>query len=102
MTEGQLLRDEGKALAAERRADDLKIAQELAKLLATRYATVTSDDVQRQLAKRKISLGNAAGSIFKPSADWDWTGEWAQSTRPSAHARYVKVWKRSEPRDMWK
>ena len=99
--EGRKLRDEGKALAADRREGDLRIAQDLAKLLAVRYQTVSADDVQRQLAKRGINLGNAAGSNFKPKADWEWTGDWVQSTRKSNHARYIRVWKRSEPKDQW-
>ena len=101
LEEAKRLKDKGKALAASRREGDLRIAQDLAKLLAVRYKTVSADDVQRQLAKRGIDLGNAAGSIFKPKADWEWTGDWVQSTRKSNHARYIRVWKRSEPKDQW-
>ena len=57
---------------------------------------VTADDAHRIAASltggNQNALGNAAGSIFKTD-EWEFTGVWSPSQRPSNHARPVRVWR---------
>ncbi len=91
-------RDEGKALAAERRAHTLEHAQGVATFLAADDAAedqrgITIDDVRNHMLYEGDSpndLGNAAGSVFSGKG-WRRVGS-VQSTRPSSHARWIGVW----------
>ena len=56
--------------------------------------TATIDDVEialKDMQRTYAELGPAAGSIFR-NGHWQFTGQWAASTRSSNHARPVRVW----------
>ena len=90
------LRDAGKDRAATERRELLGVAQEYAVNLC-RFLTVpiTADEVYDAMAvteRHPERLGNAWGSVFK-GPEWEWTGEWRQSTRVSNRGRYIRVWR---------
>lgn len=81
-------------LAAEKRAEILLIAKDIARRMAQKQGEVTADDVQRRLILWDYDLsdlGNAAGSIFK-GKEWECVG-WKKSERVSNHARAIRVWR---------
>ena len=91
---GEQLKDDGMAIAAFNKQADLAHARMVAKILAERDALriTTADEVQEVMTERGVSLGNAAGSIFK-GKHWQWTGQWVKSNRVSNHARFIRVWR---------
>tara|TARA_R110000824_G_scaffold162525_1_gene338214 strand:- start:344 stop:694 length:351 start_codon:yes stop_codon:yes gene_type:complete len=99
LAEGKRRRNKGMDAATEGRESLLQEARDIARACA-RYSDdgcATADDVARVFAQRDLDyslLGNAAGSIFKGS-QWLFTGEYMKSTRASAHARDIKVWRLS-------
>ena len=99
--EAKRLKDEGMAQAASNRKELLKEARTYAIHYALNFSgdrTCTADDVawmMETMHKKYSDLGNAAGSIFK-SNDWAFTGRYKKSTKVSAHARDIKVWKLKE------
>ena len=89
------LRDAGKDRAATERRELLWRAQNLAVNTARLWGVVTADCVYERMAALKLHperLGNAWGSLFK-GPEWEWTGEWRQSTRVSNRGRYNRVWR---------
>jgi hypothetical protein len=92
---GEQLKEQGMRTAAENRSTALLNARLIAVELATRYGTVTADDVQAVLGERGITrdmIGNAAGSIFKGGA-FEFTGNRIKSKVPKGHANELKVWR---------
>ena len=89
-------RDLGMMSAAERRAELLDVARDVARAHAVRNnGTCTAEDVARQFARMGIEwseLGNAAGSIFK-TKDWVNTGEFKRNSRVQSHARIIWIWR---------
>lgn len=91
------LKDEGMALAAEKRQELLHWVREIAVSICRQRGVVTADDVgkyvydkhQIDIAKR---LGPAMGSLFKDSR-FEFTGSRVKSARKKNHAREVKVWR---------
>jgi len=53
---------------------------------------VSIDDCAELLEREHVSLGAAAGTVFKYDA-WEFTGEWIPSSRKSNHARPVRRWR---------
>lgn len=90
---GEQLKDEGMDKAACNRDFDLAIARNTAVMIAQgrQDRSCTADDVQRVLIERGISLGNAAGSIFRGKR-WRFTGRFVKSQRVSNHASIRRVW----------
>lgn len=92
---GKQHKEEGMALAAENRADQLALAREVARLKAldSPNKTCNADTVMRELSTIYgiDSLGPATGSIFR-TTDWRFTGHWTPSRRVTNHARMIRVW----------
>ena len=90
---GEQLKAQGMKRAAESRSVALSVARHCAKSHAYRYGKATADDATRHFTKAMHEdLGNAAGSIFA-GKDWEFTGEWRKSARPSSHCRMIRVWR---------
>lgn len=91
------LKRRGMASAAAHHNELLEIARDVAEAIArSGDGTVTMDQVAMQLISMDYNpaeLGNAAGSVFRGNR-WEFTGERVKSTKVSAHAREIKVWKR--------
>ncbi len=84
----------GIAIAAENNATVLHQVKEIARELGRKQIFVNADDVQREMAKRKIrseTLGNAAGSVFK-GREWRFAGRYVASERIASHGRMIRVW----------
>ena len=90
------LRDAGKDRAATERRELLEKAQEYVGFCYDLGAReITADDVYALMESHDLHperLGNAWGSVFK-GPEWEWTGEWRQSTRVSNRGRYIRVWR---------
>jgi hypothetical protein len=86
-------RERGMNAAAASRETTLQLARDMARTLAAFNGEVTIDDVQYALADagHTLSLGNAAGSVFK-APGWYFTGKWRKSDRISNHLRVNRVW----------
>lgn len=100
LEEGERLRDAGIAQAADTigRKFLLELAQDIATLYAQNYGTVTYDHVYAEMVAKGYNpdlLGNAAGNVFR-GKEWEFSGEWKQSTRVSNHARAIRVWRLRE------
>src|SRR3974390_296665 len=93
MQTGEQLKLRGMKLAADNRCLDLNKARYAAVLYAKRHGTVTADDVYLYLltSGSDTDLGPAWGSVFREG--FVWTGEWKPSSRPSNHARMIRVWR---------
>ena len=63
----------------------------VAKEIASRRGSVTSDDVRRE-ARLEPLHPNAWGAVFK-DPDFEWTGEYRQSQSVSRHGGMQRVWK---------
>lgn len=92
---GKARRDIGRDLAAAKRAELLREAQDIAVSIALGRPdhTCTADEVQGELLRRGYptgALGNAAGSIFRGKR-WQHTG-YRQSRRTKRHAGLNRVW----------
>lgn len=88
---------EGMELAASHAGDKLRLARELAwKIAVNGDGTVNMDKVGAEMSKYGITTGNWAGSVFKEPC-WVFTGIRIRSSRITAHAREIKVW-RYQPR----
>jgi hypothetical protein len=97
----QAERDKGKAIAANARRIVLERAKQIASTLADLHGSIHIDMVMQKLVEEGYTpetLGNAAGSVFRPSknSEWVWTGEVIQSTRVSRHAGWVRVWRKKQ------
>ncbi len=100
--EAQARKEHGKSVAATNRAGALESARGCAWNAAFNpnycegeIGQVTADGVARYyeaLGHDWAELGNAAGSIFK-GKEWEWTGRFVASTRPSSHGRMIRVWR---------
>jgi hypothetical protein len=92
--ESQAKKDEGMVLAAEAGEDALVMARQIAIQIARSRPSreCHADDVGLEMEKRGISLGPAAGSIFK-GGGWEFTGRRVRSARKKNHARELKVWR---------
>ncbi len=84
------LRDAG--IASLQRHPWLHMARVVALGIARREGYVTSDKLQYAMADWPPPHHNCYGAVFKNSA-FKSTGNWVQSKRPVAHARWVRVWK---------
>jgi len=97
--ESERLKANGKGLAASKRKEQLKTARVIAKEIAARQGTVTSDDVAVELDNRALErLGPAAGSLFTTS-DFMWTGQRVRSKQPLNHGREIRVWKLNQRKE---
>lgn len=88
---------EGLSAAGRDKQVLLARAKQIAIRIATSRAdrTVTMDDVCEALFNEGIdpsALGNAAGSTFKCSRHWRYTGQTVKCRRPSSHGRLLRVW----------
>lgn len=92
-------RDRGMELAASGRTDLIdRVRYHLAQVARSRPdRCVTIDDCAALLESEGMSLGNAAGTVFKHEA-WEFTNRWQPSSRKSSHARHVRVWMLKEGR----
>lgn len=92
MSPGQQLRDEGIRRVSRGNVEFLKWARSVAREIAYRRGRVTTDDLRVYADAYGIepSHPNVWGAIFRVPG-WRHVG-WAPSRRPSAHARYVRVW----------
>lgn len=90
-------KNDGMALAADNRKEDLAAARVIAEELGAGGAWVTADDVGRELYERHgiKTLGPAAGTLFKGKR-WVWTGTFKPSKRITNHARLLRVWQLRE------
>lgn len=87
------LKEQGMQRAADKRRENLRMAQEYAKLYARRNGSVHADIVSAWLDKRGMEqLGNAAGSLFK-GKEWEFTGEWVKSKKVTNHGHQNRVWR---------
>ena len=95
LDEARRLKEEGIKQAANNPMRPLDHARIFATLAVRKYGEVTADDVYRAFKDRDMdfdTLGNAAGAIFR-GPEWQFTGKWRASTRPSNHARMLRVWR---------
>lgn len=79
---------------AARNSENLDLARQIARKIATQNGSVTADDVGIELSISHgiNSLGPAAGSIFR-GKEWRFTGEFVKSTRVTNHSRLLRVWR---------
>ena len=79
-------------IAAEARALELKMAQDIALDIARRNPgiAISINDVRLELPVG-LDLGNASGSVFK-GAEWIPAG-FTQVKHSSGHARIVRTWR---------
>ena len=89
---GEQLKDEGMARAAENNKTLLTESRDIAVEIARTKGVVTADDVAKYIFPRK--LGPAAGSLFRDRR-FTFTGNRVKSTQSKNHARELKVWKLS-------
>lgn len=80
--------------AIESKPDLYHRACEIARELGRARGEITADDVMEELMRRRLStnLGNAAGGLFR-GANWEFTGRWRKSARPSNHGHQNRVWR---------
>ena len=91
--EGQMLKERGMSLAAESSATLLQKARDYAREHAVAWGHVTADDVSAWLDDEGLpDLGPAAGSLFR-GKEWEFTGQFVQSSRVTNHARLLRVWR---------
>ena len=87
---GRRLRDAGHA--SLERHPWVDAARRLAAEIAHDKGSVTSDDVQSRIELPPGVHVNAWGAVFR--RPWfERTGQMRQSERPSAHARWIHVWR---------
>ncbi len=84
-------RDEGVHRVASNNAEFLKVARKIARRIAGARGTVTSDDVRRECLIDPIHP-NAWGGVFR-TGDFEWTGEYFQSSIVTRHAGMQRVWR---------
>jgi hypothetical protein len=93
--ESKRLRDEGMAIAADNRPTLLAVAKATAVELGLGGRPVDMDMVRalmHQRGQNHEGLGNAAGSVFKPTRDWELVG-YSHSSRPAAHTHTLRRWR---------
>lgn len=57
--------------------------------------SVTADDAQHVITSmgyQASDLGPAAGSLFR-GGEWEFTGNWKKSKRPTNHSSDLRVWR---------
>jgi hypothetical protein len=69
----------------------LLVARAVATGLAVKGEQVHSDAVHEVMARRRIKLGGASGSLFRPP-NWRTTDQTIMSTRKVNHGRKLKIW----------
>lgn len=91
---GLLSKEHGMSLAASNKRAQLEFARSVAREIAMNspLRECYIDPVQKVCIERGISLGNAAGSVFK-SPEWTFTGKFVRSSRISNHASIRRVWR---------
>ena len=90
-------KDSGMMAAVMAKGELLEVARSCALHLVSQHPfnSCTSDDVAGEMQRRGYDyteLGNAAGSIFK-GKQWEFTGRYIPSKRPTAHKRDIKIWR---------
>lgn len=94
--ESQRRAEIGIGIAVDQNASLVVKAREIAVELCRRLGTVTMDDVQAELVRRKIcgikDLGNAAGGVFRDRR-FEPTGRMVKSARIHAHANKLTEWR---------
>jgi hypothetical protein len=91
--ESRRRKERGIALAADAVPTLLNRARSFGRRHAALYGKVTADDVGAWLEQSgEPQLGPAAGQLFR-SPEWEFTGEFVQSTRNTNHARLLRVWR---------
>lgn len=99
ISEGRRRRDVGTARVLENSGDWKDQAAEVVRFVASSLPSFISDDVRAHAALRGVPEppnANAWGAAIRSAErrGWVvWTGQVAQSNRPEAHARLVKVWR---------
>ncbi len=91
LDEALIMRDRGMHLVAENNEEFLTVARNLARRIAMKQGTVTSDDIRKR-CWLKPSHPNAWGTVIRGN-EWEWTGEYRTSTIVSRHAGIQKVWR---------
>ena len=93
---GQQLKFKGLDKASKHYAADLERCKILADLLIVQHPEgITTDDVREAFLtrhERPLKIGNAVGAIFRDSKKWE-SVKPVRSTRASAHARWITVWR---------
>lgn len=87
-------KEAGMEQAADAHPTHLEVAREIARHLADTHGTVHADMVGEELARRNITVGPWAGSIFK-GGEWEFTGSFVSSSRRSNHGRLLRVWRKA-------
>lgn len=90
---GEVLRDEGVERAAMDNGEWLVWIRREAVRFCARWGQVSSSDLRKIADRHDLQpfSDNAWGAVFR-GAQWEAVG-WEQNSRPSAHARHVRVWK---------
>lgn len=94
LEKGEQLKEEGMAVAAMNRKEQLEVARGIAKELAlSGDGTTSADLVAKELYERHgiETLGPAAGSLFRGD-NWHQIG-YRKTTKASSHARPIGVWR---------
>ena len=80
-------------------ADYLKTARSIARMICRVRGTVTADDVRRETERMGIAPKSsvAYGALFK-SPEWEFTGDWMQSSYITNHSRAIRKWRLKESR----
>lgn len=93
---GSQLKESGIARAASGASDVLdEVRTELRRIARIRESReVTADDATLYLiaAHGGMSLGNAAGALFR-NGDWEFTGRWQASAKETNHAHENRIWR---------
>jgi hypothetical protein len=85
-------RDVGMELSASAKKAQLEISRHCAEEMArSNNGYCSIDQVQHAMSIKGLSLGMAAGSVFKDGR-WDFIG-YQKSARVSNHARPVSIWR---------
>jgi hypothetical protein len=83
----------GMAIAEDAADTLLTQAREFARSHAIYWGEVNADNVSKWLELNGLpDLGPAAGSLFR-GKEWEFTGQFKQSTRKTNHARLLRVWR---------
>ena len=91
--EGAVRKRDGMNKAATSRADLLKVARDIATVIAIGRGWVSIDEVRQRLVDEGFpdSLGPAAGSVFA-GKDWEAFSR-KRSSIPSNHRRWITMWR---------
>ena len=84
-------RDRGLKQVADNNQHFLEVARNVARQVAMRRGTATSDDVRRECTLDPLHP-NAWGAVFK-GKEWEWTGRYRMSHVVSRHGGMQRVWR---------